>query len=80
MANIVLSVVGSQETGGRPVLVFACFPELCPFSTGDGDENLVCGGCGFVLVAGSTGMAQRPAMLIRCPSCGDVNDPLDPPA
>ncbi|WP_395656851.1 hypothetical protein [Nocardioides sp.] len=76
MSDIVLPVVGSSEAGGRPVLGFTCYPELRPFSTGDGDVNLVCGGCGFILVAGSTGTAQRPSMLIRCPSCGRYNDPV----
>lgn len=80
MSDVVLPVVRSQEAGGRPVLGFTCYPELRPFSTGDGDENLVCGSCGFVLVAGSTSAAQRPAMLIRCPSCGGYNDPVESPA
>lgn len=74
-----LPVVGSQDAGARPVLGYTCYPELRPFSTGPGDLNLVCGGCGFVLVAGSTTSDERPALLIRCPSCGGYNDLLAVP-
>ena len=76
VSDVVLPLVGPREAGERPVLGFTCYPELRPFSTGTGDLNLVCGGCRFVLVAGSTGSAERPAMLIRCPSCGCYNDPV----
>lgn len=74
VADVVLPVVRTQETGSRPVLGYTSYPDLRPFSTGSGDLNLVCGGCGFVLVAGSTSTTERPAMLIRCPSCGGYND------
>ncbi len=75
MSDVVLSVVDFREVDGRPVLGFTCYPELRPFSTGTGADNLLCGSCGFVLVGGASGAPGGPLMLIRCPSCGRYNDP-----
>ena len=74
MSDVVLSVVDRQEIGERAVIGFTGYPQLRPFSTGSGELDLLCGGCGFVLVAGSAGPAAQPVMLIRCPACGGYND------
>jgi hypothetical protein len=74
MSDVPLSVIDRQEVGERPVIGFTGYPELRPFSTGTGELNLLCGVCGFVLVAGTTYAAGQPRMLIRCPACGGYND------
>lgn len=74
MSDVALSVVDRQEIGERPVIGFTGYPDLRPFSTGDGGLNLLCGNCGFVIVAGTDDSAGRPQMLIRCPACGGYND------
>ena len=74
MRDVVLPLVGAGESEERPVLGFTHYPELKPFSTGTGEVNLLCGRCGFVLVAGTTTDSEVPPMLIRCPSCGERND------
>jgi hypothetical protein len=76
VSDVVLAVVDSREVGERPVLGFTCYPELRPFSTGTGALNLLCGECGFVLVEGASGAPGGPLMLIRCPACGQYNDPV----
>lgn len=78
MRDIVLSVVSQEETGTRPVLAFTSYPVLRPFSVGPGEVNLLCGRCRFVLIAGEKAGTERPRMLIRCPACGDSNDPRHP--
>ena len=75
MSDVVMSVIDRREIRGRPVLGFTSYPEPRPFSTGSGELNLVCGGCGFVLVEGVKRSATYPHLLIRCPACGDCNDP-----
>jgi hypothetical protein len=74
VSDVALSVVDRREIGDRPVIAFTGYPVLQPFSTGPGELNLLCGTCGFVLVAGTSPAAGRPRMLIRCPSCGGYND------
>ena len=74
MSDVVLSVVDRREIGERPVIGFTAYPQLRPFSTGSGELDLLCGGCGFVFVARTTDTAARPVMLIRCPACGGYND------
>ena len=78
MRDVVLPLVEPGQAEERPVLGFTHYPDLQPFSSGTGDLNLLCGRCGFVLVAGITSGAEVPAMLIRCPSCGERNDPDRP--
>jgi hypothetical protein len=82
MTDVVLAEVDRSDRKGRPVLAFTRYPDLAPFSTGPGDVNLLCGSCRFVLVQGADeddGSAGR--LLIRCPSCGALNDPgIDPTA
>jgi hypothetical protein len=75
MTDVVLSLVDPGRVGERAVLGFTRYPELAPFSTGTGDLNLLCGKCGFVLVASATDADTYPKLLIRCPSCGGYNDP-----
>lgn len=72
--DVALAVVVRSEIGELPVLAFTAYPELRPFSAADGDTNLLCGGCAFVLVAGTTA-GPVPQLVIRCPACGSLNLP-----
>jgi hypothetical protein len=76
MSDLVLAEVDSTDVQGRPVLGFTAYPVPGPFHTGTGTLNLLCGGCRFVLVAQVEQRDAYAELLIRCPACGAVNDPL----
>ena len=76
MPDLRLVEVAPADVGDRPVVGFTSFPELAPFSTGDGALDVLCARCSFVLMAGAApDDVHAGPLLIRCPSCGTVNQP-----
>lgn len=73
MPNVVLFVIDEPEPNTRAVL-YSGAEKPHPLIVGDGDVNLLCGGCGFVIVETViAGQIQGPGCL-QCPRCKAFNE------
>ncbi len=77
--DVRLQEVEPGDVGDRKVLAFSGYPDLRPFSRGNGSLNVLCARCSFVLIEAAMSQDLAAAgLLIRCPACGALNSP--PPA
>lgn len=71
MADKRLLTVAFRPTHARATVI-DCQPGfLGPYFRGEGHDNLVCGGCGHLLVEGS--LVAMLTLYLCCPKCGQYN-------
>jgi hypothetical protein len=63
-----MSKAPPPESAKRAILVPV--PALLPFVMGQGEERMICGDCGGLLVRG----ASISHVVIKCPWCDTYND------
>jgi len=69
VVDVLLTVLTEFPEDTRSVFVVT---RLRPYFRGEGELNLLCGGCRFPLAEGIDA-SQIPDSVLRCPSCGDYN-------
>jgi hypothetical protein len=72
MTNVSLIVVDPESAKNRTVLAMQAFPPR-PIYDGDGETDLLCGKCAFVIARGVGSANQFQDVLLACNSCGSLN-------
>ena len=70
MPTIRARVIPGSETLHRIVLA----PPAAPALKGDGSLDIVCGGCGTLLIQSAQPYLVLHDLVIRCPKCKQCND------
>jgi hypothetical protein len=74
MPTIRARVTVEANAGGKTILA----PPTVPAIAGDGSLDIICGGCGAVLIEHARPYLNIRSILIRCPRCHQCNDPESP--
>jgi hypothetical protein len=73
MPNVSMVVIPEPPKGSRAVMLSER-PQTF-FTFNNGDVNLLCGSCGFVLAQGLSSANQiQGNMVLRCGACGSFNE------
>ena len=72
MPNVVLFVTEDATPENATIFRQDRATPMQPLMTGEGDINLLCGGCGFI-VAEKMLAGQIRQMVIECPRCRALN-------
>ena len=63
-------IIPELQTGTRTILA----PPQAPAIKGKGDDSIVCGSCGIILVSDLDPTIVIENIVIKCPDCGSFND------
>ena len=70
MSTLRARVIPEQDTGQRIVLA----PPAAPALRGAGSIDIICGGCGTLLIQSAQPYLVLHDLVIRCPTCKQCND------
>jgi hypothetical protein len=74
MPDVTLTVVRNPDPRVNAMLRCSQLGPPRPLSTSsDGDVNLLCGDCGFVICEGLKNAARARGVLLQCPQCKEFN-------
>jgi hypothetical protein len=70
MPTVKARIVPEPEARGRSIIA----PPIAPAIRGNGSLDILCGGCGTVLIERVQSHLALHNMIIRCPRCRQCND------